>query len=57
MRKYVGPGWVQGVPAQDISEETYQQAIRDGHIVEGEPSSKIYKKEKEKDKTERGGEE
>ena len=56
MRKYVGAGrYVPGVPARDLTEQEYQAAIKAGLIVEGQPAAKLWKKEK--DKSERGGEE
>ncbi|KKK80198.1 hypothetical protein LCGC14_2825890 [marine sediment metagenome] len=52
MRKYVGPGYVPGVPARDLTEEEYRywvaehKAGRTG-IEEGKTSA-LYKKEQDK---------
>ncbi len=48
MRKYIGPGFVPGVPARDLTEKEYQEHVKAGHIVENEPSAELWKKEKDK---------
>ena len=62
MRKYVGTGYVPGVPARDLTEDEYRhwvneaKAGRAAGIVEGSPQAELWKKEKEADETQRSHE-
>lgn len=44
MRKYVGPGIVPGVPAQDLTEEDYQEHERAGRLPKDSPAAACYEK-------------
>lgn len=56
MRKFIGDGsqTVPGVPARDLTEEEWRYWVQAGRIVEGHPSSKLWKKESERSRSRDG---
>ena len=44
MRQYIGPGFVPGVPARDLTEEEWDEHVRARRIIEGAPSSELWEK-------------
>lgn len=48
MRTYKGGGLVPGVPARDLTEEEWDEHVKAGRIVEGQPSAALWEKHEER---------